>query len=62
MKQSEKLPSLSQQEPKNSIFTMKIEYGIGTKEDPALKYASELGNMIGNTDYTFNALKEELKK
>lgn len=48
--------------PKNSIFTMKIEYGIGTKEDPALKYASELGNMIGNTDYTFNALKEELQK
>lgn len=48
--------------PKNSIFTMKIEYGIGIKEDPALKYASELGNMIGNTDYTFNALKEELQK
>ena len=33
--------------PKNSIFTMKVEYGIGTKEDPALKYAAELGNMIG---------------
>ena len=48
--------------PKNSIFTMKIEYGIGTKEDPTLQYAAELGNMIGNEKYTFNALKEELQK
>ena len=48
--------------PKNSIFTMKVEYGIGTKEDPALKYAAELGNMIGNEKYSFNVLKEELQK
>ena len=48
--------------PKNSIFTMKIEYGIGTKEDPTLEYAAKLGNMIGNENYTFNQLKEELQK
>ena len=48
--------------PKNSIFTMKVEYGIGTKEDPTLQYAAELGNMIGNEKYTFNELKEELQK
>ena len=48
--------------PKNSIFTMKIEYGIGTKEDPALQFAAELGNMIGNEKYNFNELKEELQK
>ncbi len=48
--------------PKNSIFTMKVEYGIGTKEDPTLKYAAELGNMIGSEKYSFNVLKEELQK
>ena len=42
--------------PKNSIFTMKVEYGIGTKEEPALQYAAELGNMIGNRKYSFNVL------
>ena len=48
--------------PKNSIFTMKIEFGIGTKEDPSLQYAAELGNMIGSEKYSFNEFKEELQK
>jgi len=46
----------------NSIFTMRIEYGIGTKENPALKYAAEFGNMIGSHELNFNQLKEELQK
>ena len=48
--------------PVNSIFTMRIEYGIGTKENASLKYAAEYGNMIGSEKYNFNDFKEELQK
>ncbi len=48
--------------PINSIFTMRIEYGIGTKENSSLKYAAEFGNMIGSEEHNFNDLKEELQK
>ena len=47
--------------PINSIFTMRIEYGIGTKENSSLKYAAEFGNMIGSEKLNFNELKEELQ-
>ena len=48
--------------PVNTIFTMRLEYGIGTRENPPLQYAAGLLGMIGNNDYTFDQLKEELQK
>ncbi|MBJ12911.1 MAG: hypothetical protein CMG62_07550 [Candidatus Marinimicrobia bacterium] len=48
--------------PMNSIFTKRLEYGIGEREKPDLKYAAMLGNMIGNKNLTFNQFKEELQE
>ena len=48
--------------PVNTIFTMRLEYGIGTRENPPLQYAAGLLGMIGNNDYTFDQFKEELQK
>ena len=48
--------------PVNTIFTMRLEYGIGTRENPTLQYAAGLLGMIGNNDYTFDQFKEELQK
>ena len=41
---------------------MRLEYGIGTRENPPLQYAAGLLGMIGNNDYTFDQFKEELQK
>ncbi|MBH10810.1 MAG: hypothetical protein CMG74_10765 [Candidatus Marinimicrobia bacterium] len=48
--------------PVNSIFTMRLEYGIGSRENSALEYAAGLLSMIGNNEYTFDQFKEELQK
>ena len=48
--------------PVNSIFTMRLEYGIGSRENSALEYATGLLGMIGNNEYTFDQFKEELQK
>ena len=48
--------------PVNTIFTMRLEYGIGTRENPSLQYAAGLLGMIGNNEYTFDQFKEELQK
>ena len=48
--------------PINSIFTMRLEYGIGNYENNSLSFAAGLGSMIGDDKYSFNELKEELQK
>ena len=48
--------------PINSIFTMRVEFGVGDKEIPSLKYAAGFGSMIGTEKYDFNTFKEELQK
>ena len=48
--------------PVNSIFSLKVEYGIGRYENNKLSYAADLGGMIGSEKFSFNDLKEELQK
>ena len=48
--------------PVNSIFSMRLEWGIGNYENNKLSYAAGLGGMIGSEKFSFNDLKEELQK
>ena len=48
--------------PVNTIFTMRLEYGIGIRENSSLEYAVGLLGMIGNNEYPFDQFKEELQK
>ena len=48
--------------PMNSIFTIRLEFGIGERENPSLKYAAMLGNMIGTKKLNFNQFKEKLQR
>ena len=50
------------QNPINSIFSLRLEWGIGKYENNSLFFATSFGSMIGNEQYTFNELKEELQK
>ena len=48
--------------PINSIFTMKIQFGLGTIENPALMQAAQYLNMIGTKTRSFNEYKEALQR
>ena len=48
--------------PINSIFSLRLEWGIGNYENNKLSYATGLGGMIGSESYSFNELKEKLQK
>ena len=48
--------------PINSIFTMKIQFGLGTIENPALMQAAQYLNMIGTKTRSFNEFKEALQR
>ena len=48
--------------PVNSIFSLRLEWGIGKYENNKLSYAAGLGGMIGSENYSFNELKEKLQK
>ena len=50
------------QNPINSIFSLRLEWGIGKYENNSLPLASSFGAMIGNEQYSFNEFKEELQK
>jgi len=50
------------QNPINSIFSLRLEWGIGKYENNSLSLASGFGAMIGNEQYSFNEFKEELQK
>ena len=47
--------------PINSIFTMNIQFGVGTIENPALAQAAQYLNLIGTKNRSFNEYKEELQ-
>ena len=48
--------------PINSIFTMNIQFGLGTIENPALMQAAQYLNMIGTKTRSFNEFKEALQR
>ena len=48
--------------PINSIFTMRVEYGIGNYENNKLSFASGLAEMIGSENLNWNELKDNLQK
>ena len=48
--------------PVNSIFSLRLEWGIGNYENNKMSYAAGLGGMIGGENYSFNELKEKLQK
>ena len=48
--------------PVNSIFTMNVQFGLGTIESPALSQSSQFISLIGTKQKTFNQYKEELQK
>ncbi len=48
--------------PVNSIFSVRVEYGIGNYENNKLPYAAQLVGMIGSEKLDFNQLKEKLQK
>ncbi|MBE77468.1 MAG: hypothetical protein CMG41_07005 [Candidatus Marinimicrobia bacterium] len=48
--------------PVNSIFSMRVEYGIGNYENNKLSFAAGLAAMIGSEKFSWNELKDELQK
>ena len=48
--------------PINTIFSMKLQYGLGTFENASLAEASQFISLIGTKEKTFNSFKEELQK
>lgn len=48
--------------PKNNLFSLSIKYGVGNKDFPDLKYASNLMNYSGSLKRDVNGLKEEFSK
>ncbi|MFL3013738.1 MAG: M16 family metallopeptidase [Candidatus Neomarinimicrobiota bacterium] len=48
--------------PINSIFSLRLEWGVGNNENNKLSYATQLGGIIGSEKFTFNEFKEELQK
>ena len=48
--------------PINTIFSMKLQYGLGTFKNASLAEASQFISLIGTKEKTFNSFKEELQK
>ncbi|OUW80122.1 MAG: hypothetical protein CBD77_00955 [bacterium TMED217] len=48
--------------PVNSIFTMNIQFGLGTVESSGLEQASQFISLIGTKNRTFDQFKDELQK
>ena len=48
--------------PVNSIFTMNVQFGLGTIENPELAQSSQFISLIGTKNKTFDQYKEELQK
>ena len=48
--------------PVNTIFSMRLQFGLGTIENPALSQSAQYIALIGTKDKTFDQFKEELQK
>ncbi|MBL4655330.1 MAG: insulinase family protein, partial [Bacteroidia bacterium] len=48
--------------PKNDIFTLSLEFGIGNYHLPLLTYASQYLNLVGTQEYDIRELKLEFDK
>ena len=48
--------------PINSIFSLKVQFGVGTFADPKLQQTAELLNLLGTSQLSFNQFKGELQK
>ena len=48
--------------PINSIFSLTLQFGIGTLEDPKLQQTAELLNLLGTSERNFNQFKGDLQK
>ena len=48
--------------PVNTIFSMRVQFGLGTIENPALSQAVQYISLIGTEDKSFDQFKEELQK
>ena len=48
--------------PINTIFSLKLQYGLGTIENASLSQASQFISLLGTKEKTFNVFKEELQK
>ena len=48
--------------PINSIFSLTLQFGIGTLEDPKLQQTAELLNLLGTSERNFNQYKGDLQK
>lgn len=57
---SDKIKFYRVENPYNDIFSIKIEYGIGTYHDPRLKYFEGVSSYLGTTDMTDIAFKKAL--
>ena len=47
--------------PINSIFELTLRFGIGNLEDPKLEQTSELLNLLGTENHSFNEFKTQLQ-
>ena len=48
--------------PVNTIFSMSLQFGLGTIENPALSQAAQYVALIGTKDKSFDQFKEALQK
>ena len=48
--------------PVNTIFSMRVQFGLGTIENPTLSQSAQYIALIGTKDKTFDQFKEELQK
>ncbi|HON17605.1 MAG TPA: insulinase family protein [Salinivirgaceae bacterium] len=61
-KLDENIEILTTKNPENDIFTLRIQFGVGTSKIPMLEYAVNYMNMCGLQDITLNDLKMEFAK